>query len=97
MAAVGKEESVRSICRKGYGDALGRGRAHRYFNYMVNGVPVATTYVSHGGSKDLSENLIHEMAKDCHLSRKEFIAFARCEMSADDYRAILLRKGIISE
>jgi hypothetical protein len=82
------------MCRKGFAEGRG-GRAHRYFEYIFNGEAVFSTFVSHGGSKDLNDYLLGMMAKDCHLSRKEFIAFARCEMSADDYRAILIRKGII--
>jgi hypothetical protein len=91
---AGKEESVRSMCRKGFGRAAGDD--HRYFEYIVPGCEsVCRTYVSHGGGKDLTENLIREMAKDCHLKPREFFAFVKCQMSAEKYRQILIDKGII--
>jgi hypothetical protein len=51
--------------------------------------------VSHGGSKDLSDFLLGEMAKDCHLSKPQFFALVKCRMSKEEYRQILIDKGII--
>jgi hypothetical protein len=83
------------MCRKGYGPSLKRGKAHRFFDYCVDGEPAVRTCVSHGGSKDLDDNLIFQMSKECHLKKGEFIDFATCRMSAEKYRQILIDKGII--
>jgi hypothetical protein len=90
---AGKSETRRSFKRKGFGEVLGG--AHVGYEYVVDGVKIASTYVSHGGSGDLGDDLISDMAKGCRLSRKEFLAFAKCEMSEAEYRAILIRKGLI--
>jgi predicted RNA binding protein YcfA (HicA-like mRNA interferase family) len=89
MAAVGKKEAVRSICRKGF-KAVPKGTHHLYYEY-IEGINV----VSHGSEKDLPACLIRKMADDCHLSIPECIAFAKCRMSEAEYRAISIRKGLI--
>jgi hypothetical protein len=35
------------------------------------------------------------MARQCHLRRQQFVALAKCQMSAEAYRQILIDKGII--
>jgi hypothetical protein len=90
---AGKKDTTRSMCRKGFTEISGGD--HMVYEYMFDGDPVSRTKVSHGGGKDLSNDLISDMAKECHLSRKQFIAFAKCEMSAEAYRQILIDKGII--
>jgi hypothetical protein len=84
---VGKSETRRSFKRKGFDELLGG--SHVGYEYVVNGVKIASTYVSHGGSDDLSDDLISDMAKGCRLSRKQFVAFAKCQMSEAEYRQIL--------
>jgi hypothetical protein len=91
---AGKEETVRSILRKEFVPAEG-GRSHRYFEYIVDDVAISRTYVSHGGKKDLDDDLLSKMGEQCHLSGRQFHAFAKCWMSAEDYRRILIDKGII--
>jgi hypothetical protein len=90
---AGKEDTVRSFKRKGYVELPGY--SHRRLGYVVNGEIRFRTWVSHGGSDDLSDNQISSMAAECHLSRKQFIAFAKCQMTAEAYRQILIDKGII--
>jgi hypothetical protein len=86
------------MCRKGFKEAPGAGGDHRRLGYVSpQGDIIFYTCVSHGGSKDLSNKLISDMADDCHLSRKEFLAFAKCWMSAETYRQILIDKGVISD
>jgi hypothetical protein len=51
--------------------------------------------IRHDCRSQLSDNQISSMAAECHLSRKQFLSFARCEMSAETYRQILIDKGII--
>jgi hypothetical protein len=62
---------------------------------MVNGEPVAETFVSHGGDYDLTPYLLGKMGKGCHLTAREFYAFAKCQMTEEQYRQILIDKGII--
>jgi hypothetical protein len=93
MAVVAKRLAVSSMLRKGFSRAIGDD--HQRFEYILDEEAISRTFVSHGGGKDLDDKLLGDMARQCHVSRKEFIAFARCEMSEAEYRAILIRKGII--
>jgi hypothetical protein len=95
MAVLGKGETGRSLCRKGLVDSPEPGRDHRRFGYLVNGHVVFYTYVSHGSGKDLNAKLICHMARQCHLSREQFIALVKCTLSKEAYRQILIDKGII--
>jgi hypothetical protein len=65
-----KNETVRSLLRKKFG-RIKEGADHLYLAYMVDGEPVATTFVSHGGRKDLNAKRLGEMGEQCHLSREE--------------------------
>jgi hypothetical protein len=94
--AVAKKEALKSSLRKGF-DIVQGCSDHIKFAFMVKGKPVARTFVSHGGPKDLTDNQISAMAAECHLSRQEFIAFAKCIMTEKQYRQILVDKGIIKE
>jgi hypothetical protein len=93
MAVVAKRLAVSSMLRKGFSRAIGDD--HQRFEYIVDEEAISRTFVSHGGGKDLDDKLLGDMARQCHLSRKQFIAFAKCEMTAEAYRQILIDKGII--
>jgi hypothetical protein len=90
---AGKSETTRSLCRKRFVERSGGD--HMVYDYIVDGERISRTKVSHGGSRDLDENLIREMARDCHLKPREFFAFAKCWMSAQAYHQILIDRGII--
>jgi hypothetical protein len=89
-----KNETVRSCIRKGF-NFTKEGTDHIWFEYVVNGKRIALTCVSHGPDEDLTPYLLRKMGKDCHLSRQQFIAFAKCYMTEKQYRQILVDKGII--
>jgi hypothetical protein len=92
---VGKAEAVRSLCRKSFVDSPEPGKDHRRLGYMWEGRIIFYTYVSHGSGKDIGDDLISDMARQCHLRRQQFVALAKCWMSAEKYRQILIDKGII--
>jgi hypothetical protein len=94
MAAVGRKDAHRSMCRKGFEPDADGSPDHLRLVYRVNGKPAIRTFVSHSG-RDLDDNLISRMSRQTHLTRSEFLAFARCEMSEAEYRQILIREGII--
>jgi hypothetical protein len=88
-----KKEATRSMCRKGFVEISGGD--HMIYDYIVDGERISRTKVSHGGCKDLNDYLLGEMADDCHLSKTQFFAFVKCWMSEDEYRQILVDKGVI--
>jgi hypothetical protein len=90
-----KSETVRSLLRKKFVH-FKEGADHLYLAYFVDGEPVSVTWVSHGPDEDLGPRLLAKMGKQCHLSAREFYAFAKCHMTEKQYRQILIDKGIIA-
>lgn len=52
------------------------------------------TMMSHGMlGKTISANVISQMAKQCQLSKNQFIELVDCRLSEKEYRVILREKG----
>ena len=43
--------------------------------------------------KDIADNLIGQMARQCFVSRPEFLRLVDCPMSRDDYERVLSDQG----
>jgi hypothetical protein len=93
---AGKNETQRSVQRKGFNRVPGAAD-HLWYQYRVNGRKVAELKFSHGADEDLTPFLLGKLGKQCHLSRDEFYAFAKCWMTEKQYRQILFREGFITE
>jgi hypothetical protein len=91
---AGKNETERSVQRKGFHKVPGAAD-HLWYQYRVKGKKVAEFKISHGPDYDLDDFLLRKMGKTCHLSREEFYRFAKCIMTEEQYRQILIDKGII--
>jgi len=53
--------------------------------------------ISHGmGGSSLSAKLIGNMARQLHLTKKQFLALIDCPLDEEGYRAILDELGVIS-
>jgi predicted RNA binding protein YcfA (HicA-like mRNA interferase family) len=54
------------------------------------------TKTSHGsGNKDISDNLLASMAKQCRLNNKQFQNLIACPLSRSEYENILIENGIV--
>ena len=54
----------------------------------------ARTKLSHGsGSKDISDSLLSQMARQVKLSKPEFDRLLDCPLSRDEYEQVLAGKG----
>jgi hypothetical protein len=91
-----KNETVRSCIRKGF-NFTKEGADHLWFEYVVDGNRVALTCVSHGPDEDLTPKRLKIMGKQCKLSAQEFYAFAKCWMTEQQYRQLLVDRGYIKE
>ena len=72
---------------------------HHYFVYVtLDGKrTTAKTKTSHTKKmKDIPDNLLSQMAKQCHLSKKEFFDLLDCPMDQNKYEKILSKKGFLS-
>ena len=83
------------LLRKGFRIKNSR---HRHFTYVKLDGQVAdhvSTVMSHGSSRDIGDNLLAQMARQLHLTRREFDELIDCGLSQDDYEAMMRRDGII--
>lgn len=83
------------LLAKGYRQAEGD---HHYFVYWTidNKKSLCKTKTSHGsGAKDLDSHLLSLMAKQCALSRDQFLQLVDCPLSREKYEEIIQEKGRI--
>jgi hypothetical protein len=68
----------------------GQSDSHKYLVYDIGEYRMAMTMISHGPDHDLSASRIKDMARQCGLSRDQFLAFVNCTLSAEEYHQIQL-------
>lgn len=83
-----------ALLRKGFRRQNARHR--RLFYHDLRGDQTAVfTILSHGSDRDIGDDLVARMARQCHLSRREFDDLIRCPMSRQAYEARLRQDGHI--
>jgi hypothetical protein len=73
---------------------------HHFFVYKtIEGKKTSVrTKTSHTPKmKDIPDNLLSQMAKQCKLSKNDFFRLIDCPMDRDDYEAILKEQGILNK
>ncbi|BAT55392.1 hypothetical protein NOS3756_43790 [Nostoc sp. NIES-3756] len=71
---------------------------HHYFIYFTKDgkKTTAKTKTSHTKKmKDIPDNLLGQMAKQCHLTKTQFLELVDCPLSRDKYEENLQQQGII--
>ena len=70
---------------------------HECFIYKTcdGATTTVRTKLSFGSKKDVDEGLIHLMAKQCQLNKKEFQDLVTCSLGQVEYEDILKSKGFI--
>ena len=67
---------------------------HRRFVYYSEGKKTEIrTMVSHN-SRDVGDDLIHQMARQTRLTKSDFVALVECSLSGEGYRAKLVEAGV---
>lgn len=70
---------------------------HRKFIYYESQRGTKTgvwTKTSHGGGyKNISTHNLHQMAKQCAISLRQFLDLVECPLSRMDYEQLLVEKG----
>jgi len=87
------DKVYRSLTKKGFTDAPGD---HKFLELHHNGKLFIRTKISHGAAHDIGNELISKMAHQCKLDKSDFHDLVNCPLSAEDYLALLIRKGIIN-
>ncbi|MEH1775384.1 hypothetical protein [Nostoc sp.] len=71
---------------------------HHYFIYFTKDgkKTTAKTKTSHTKKmKDIPDNLLSQMAKQCHLTKPQFLDLVNCPLTQDKYEEILQKQEII--
>lgn len=71
---------------------------HHYFIYFTQDgkKTTAKTKTSHTKKmKDIPDNLLNLMAKQCHLTKPQFLELVDCPLSREKYENFLQNQGII--
>ena len=55
---------------------------YRSLNGELSGI---RTHMSHNTPKDLPNDLVSKMAKQCNLSTRDFRRFVKCDMDQEEY------------
>lgn len=77
--------------RKGF--ALAAGGDHAFYRLLVEGRNTGIrTKISHG-EKELSDNLLAQMARQTCLVKKEFLDLVDCHMTSEQYLELLRERG----
>lgn len=82
-----------ALCRKGFVRTQGK---HAFFVYHSEaGVKSAVqTMISHG-ERELQDFLLAKMARQCRLSRADFLALVDCPLSRAEYESRLRTAGAL--
>jgi predicted RNA binding protein YcfA (HicA-like mRNA interferase family) len=88
-----QDEVEKSLLNKGFRSG---GGDHNYFFYYSKAGKknIVRTKTSHG-SKEISDHLLAQMAKQCKLSNKDFGLLVECPLSRDDFEAKLIAAGAV--
>jgi hypothetical protein len=89
-----KQNTVeKSLTAKGFRPREGD---HNYFNYYskVGKKTAIFTKTSHG-AREIDDNLLGQMARQCKLSRADFDRLIDCPLGRDSYEAKLITQGAV--
>ena len=72
------------------------GGDHRYFHYYAKSGKKSRVFTktSHG-NRELSDSLLSMMAKQCRLTKGDFLQLVDCPLDQDAYEAKLTQQGLI--
>lgn len=91
-----KSREVRAgLQRKGFAASDGD---HVFLTYVTTDGLLTTvmTKVSHGGSHDIGDALLAQMARQCKLPKRKFLDLVDCPLAQTDYEAELRKQGTIT-
>ena len=94
MAVLDAKKTLQNLKKKGFSEAENKSDDHKWVLFVHKDKIIARTKISHGAS-DLGDSLIKAMAKQCYLSKDEFVKFVQCTLSHNDYLEILDTKNLL--
>ena len=92
MSSLKASEVSRNLQKKGF---VAHDTDHTFYVFEVAGKSSEIrTKISHG-EKEIGAHLINKMSKQLHLTKAEFVDFATCKISEEEYKEKLHNQGII--
>ncbi len=87
-----KQDIEAALTSKGFQSREGD---HKYFVYWSIGgkKSMAKTKTSHGSGGDVGDDLLKFMARQCCLTKQEFLRLVDCPMDRDEYEKKLKESG----
>jgi predicted RNA binding protein YcfA (HicA-like mRNA interferase family) len=89
-----KASVISCLKKKGFSDT--KKTHHNYYAYktMDGKTSSVYTYTSHSG-KEIDDNILSQMAKQCKLSKFNFLKLIDCTLSQEEYELELKNKSLI--
>lgn len=89
-----KTDVQAGLTRKGF-VPIKPGADHNYVVYQsLAGVKArASTKTSHGRGFDIDDSLLAQMARQCGLTKKQFLDLVDCPLSREEYEKLLQQAG----
>lgn len=94
MPSLKKKETIANLRKKGFSSREGD---HVYLHYttLEGKLTGIRTKISHSSKGDIHSGLVSAMAKQCHLQTSQFVDFAKCSISQNEYERILQASGVL--
>lgn len=72
-----------------------KGGDHHYYVFWTEGGKKSTakTKTSHGSMRDISDDLLAKMAKQCGVTKANFLKLVDCPLTRQEYEALLRQAG----
>ena len=81
-----------SLLKKGFEE---KHSSHTHLTYFIDGKKTSIfTFISHG-KKEISDQLMHQMAKQLKISHEQFCELVDCSMGGETLREFYLDEGIV--
>lgn len=76
MPILDKKKTLKNLKSKGFTKSENRSDDHIYLDYYYNDKFILYTKISRGSSKDISQGVVSAMARQCRLTKREFVEFS---------------------
>lgn len=95
MSVLDPKRTFRNLKKKGFQEAKTKSSDHKQLEFYHNNLLVSRTKISHN-SQELENYLIRQMSVQCELTKDQFIDFAKCPLSKEEYLEILDSQGFLN-
>jgi len=83
---------AKSLSKKGFRESQS---SHARLTFFIDGQKSSVfTFVSHG-KKEISDGLMHKMARQVGLSHKQFCELVDCSMTGDELKEFYVKEKIV--